>query len=663
MRKKEETGLRQHVRKQSDDPTVPEKLGLLHFLQPKDSIKMTSGRHPARRKRPSSDSSFLSVQSSHSHRIRGAASPRCQLRRTEGPSDDPSRPAREPLSIESLSSGRYKRKRRRKTRPERYEPKETERRDRCRKHNSEQRNAKNKRKSGRRKEGTRAALARNFEATNVAKERLTLKPNENVGVFKRGRASSPKRGQGYLAFSEMRFLKKRHDSQRDEEPADGNEMRRKKDPAKADREEMSAYFLNRPPLKGKDGNLSSEAQARPRKSRGEQKGLNKPKSSPHMGRLPPPPVLSEKLYLGSVNGAIGLESSPKLTWSETNYSTGHFPSDPPVVNFEGPETPTTGERVSMDAHDSRASTFVRHAQHHELTKSDNECTQRNRRADLPSPGIQELFSTSRERSITPRPDVVPRIDVSLHHSNQANIHPPISRGQQRERCEDGILASFEMPPSGDGHFVGQPNELDGMIIVNSATDMSGERRDVPSSLDKFLENANRLLEPHTQTDYMLYEHANSNCTSGDGHSELFGPAGPQQIPVRGTYGNRPNRIVSGPGSICSKSIWEQQLERPVTEPIAGSVPVIHGDVDGLGWFETNEDSARNDDVEHGTFEEELARRLAGNLWGNEDGLDGLDLLSESEPHDEDPFTSKPREEPSTDKEKFLAGFWRPYKLY
>ncbi|KAL7269293.1 hypothetical protein RUND412_008050 [Rhizina undulata] len=75
------------------------------------------------------------------------------------------------------------------------------------------RNGKRKMKNRREKSHPKSkkpseSLIENFSAENVVKERITLRPSHRLGLFKKGRASSPfkKRGLPDLAFSEMDFL-------------------------------------------------------------------------------------------------------------------------------------------------------------------------------------------------------------------------------------------------------------------------------------------------------------------------------------------------------------------------------------------------------------------------------------------------------------------------
>ncbi|KAL2041314.1 hypothetical protein N7G274_005696 [Stereocaulon virgatum] len=70
---------------------------------------------------------------------------------------------------------------------------------------------KKKQKKHRRREKSGATLMHDFTAQNVTHDRLTLQPAKTLGLFGKGRASSPVKRKGLpdLAFSETAFLKSR----------------------------------------------------------------------------------------------------------------------------------------------------------------------------------------------------------------------------------------------------------------------------------------------------------------------------------------------------------------------------------------------------------------------------------------------------------------------
>lgn len=202
-------------------PTLPEKLGLPSFLHPKETVADPPSKHRHPRKLPSSDSSFIEAEASHRspHLTKRQPSGRRQSNndRSTGSASRSTSLASEELD----AADRYKRRSRRKTRPDLYEPKPEKGNDRReRKHGKEEETSKKtKRKSKRKTKDTSGAnLAHSFNATNVSKGRLTvsvqqydhahalwhpltinlcqLKQGASVGLFKKGRASSPVRGRG-----------------------------------------------------------------------------------------------------------------------------------------------------------------------------------------------------------------------------------------------------------------------------------------------------------------------------------------------------------------------------------------------------------------------------------------------------------------------------------
>ncbi|KAF2756734.1 hypothetical protein EJ05DRAFT_502228 [Pseudovirgaria hyperparasitica] len=149
------------------------------------------------------------------------------------------------------SSDRYDRKPRRKTRTDRYEYKESETkdcRDQNRKKEKHHRKAERKRKGRERREKRGVGIVQSFHAKNVKKERLTLKLSDSVGLFGRGKASSPAKGRGLpdLVFSEMRFLQKRKKPSEEQQKREAQTKRRKtKDQTRSNEQEISAYFKMR----------------------------------------------------------------------------------------------------------------------------------------------------------------------------------------------------------------------------------------------------------------------------------------------------------------------------------------------------------------------------------------------------------------------------------
>ncbi|KAH0544175.1 hypothetical protein FGG08_001620 [Glutinoglossum americanum] len=100
------------------------------------------------------------------------------------------------------------------------------------------------------------ALHKSFASETISKERLTLNPSSRVGLFKRGRASSPvrKRGLPDLAFSEMQFLHDQKNSANNK-PQEGLDEKRRcgKDRDIELHEKFSSYFTAAQPAFGEEG--------------------------------------------------------------------------------------------------------------------------------------------------------------------------------------------------------------------------------------------------------------------------------------------------------------------------------------------------------------------------------------------------------------------------
>ncbi|KAF2468098.1 uncharacterized protein BDR25DRAFT_344409 [Lindgomyces ingoldianus] len=239
-------------------PTLSEQLGLPPFLHPKGE----SPKEVRRRKRSTSDSSLLDTRPGrqippsirHGADIDDSAEDSACSHATSALGDS---------AGNSKSSHPYARRPRRKTRLERYEPtsKDVKGRGKQVYQTRSGESRKTRRKSRRKKADQGVGLVQSFHAKNVPRDRLTLKPREKLGIFNKGRASSPVKGRGLpdLVFSEMKFLQK-NKGQPEAVPQAGLPMKkRKKDHAQAKQEEISAYFTSlRPVLAEKDANIQAK---------------------------------------------------------------------------------------------------------------------------------------------------------------------------------------------------------------------------------------------------------------------------------------------------------------------------------------------------------------------------------------------------------------------
>ncbi|MCJ1477546.1 hypothetical protein MMC13_006218 [Lambiella insularis] len=150
----------------------------------------------------------------------------------------------------------YERKLRHKTKEDKYELKH----DEIRKHTSRD-EKKRKTKRRLRKEKTGSALLHNFAAENVTSERLTLRPSTRLGLFTKGRASSPIRRGGLpdLSFSEVNFLSKSKETSAVKQHEIEKRRQRTEHKMANDDDEISRFFASRKtPLHERDGNSLAE---------------------------------------------------------------------------------------------------------------------------------------------------------------------------------------------------------------------------------------------------------------------------------------------------------------------------------------------------------------------------------------------------------------------
>ncbi|KAF2118552.1 hypothetical protein BDV96DRAFT_643794 [Lophiotrema nucula] len=310
-------------------PTLPEHLGLAPFLRVKE-VEQQERRPP--RKRNTSDSSLLEARprrrKTHVHEELQVDHAAPIERESDIVDDSASGSCCSNASSRCTSSQLsqpHARKPRRKTRPERYEPapaKGVKERGTHVHHRRKGESIKTKRKSRRKKaDKPGIGLVQSFHAKNVHGDRLTLKPREKLGIFSKGRASSPVKGRGLpdLVFSEMKFLQK-HKDQPDTAPQSGlSKKKRKKDHAFAREEEISAYFTSvRPPLAEKDVNTQAKGATHPTAGAQNRGHNHEPEGSSVIGNAIPTVELADKeSYLGFGSRGPQHDSGSYISWSDS----------------------------------------------------------------------------------------------------------------------------------------------------------------------------------------------------------------------------------------------------------------------------------------------------------------------------------------------------------
>ncbi|OCK77692.1 hypothetical protein K432DRAFT_358126 [Lepidopterella palustris CBS 459.81] len=316
-------------------PSLPEQLGLPQFLHPKEDIAGPSSsinKQRRKRKDTTSDSSFIEARTQGlqafplkneiktNDRAHGEASA------DESDHSDPS------SSVSHASNHHYARRPRHKMRPERYDPQFEEVQERGkRKHKKQKDESRKTKRTSRRKKTDKpgTGLVQSFHASNVPKDRLTLKPREKLGIFNKGRASSPVRGRGLpdLVFSEMKFLQKRKDAPEEHPKSDPNKKRRKIDHAHGNKAEVSAYFTSmRPALAERDCNIQSKLNPSHQERNLVPEQEPKQQRSASIDSPIPTIELLEKQYLGFGSRGARHESASYLSWSGSNRQ----PSETPI---------------------------------------------------------------------------------------------------------------------------------------------------------------------------------------------------------------------------------------------------------------------------------------------------------------------------------------------
>ncbi|KAL8913142.1 MAG: hypothetical protein Q9172_007345 [Xanthocarpia lactea] len=186
----------------------------------------------------------------------------------------------------------YERRSRHKTREDHYDLPKDKKRDYTKEAKPKAHHKPKKKRKGVGKSG--GALMQKFSAKNVDTDRLTLKTTAPVGLFGKGRASSPVRRKGLpdLSFSEVNFLSHGRRNQEENVRSEARSKRRREDKAADAEAEFSRFFASSKDLSRTAVGITEHgAKVKGRKSAAE--------VLEDQGRSSLPPVdLPEKPFLG-----------------------------------------------------------------------------------------------------------------------------------------------------------------------------------------------------------------------------------------------------------------------------------------------------------------------------------------------------------------------------
>ncbi|KAL8721756.1 MAG: hypothetical protein Q9181_007639 [Wetmoreana brouardii] len=296
---------RDHTKKSKDSRNLAEQLGLhapfRSLANRNEDVRNERQRENGRRKRTrslSTTSSFLEPadhldNTGRNLKSKGNAGAKKSQRGRQ--QSDGSASSRSP-SITIVSPDQpvktYERRKRHKTREDRYELKQEGRRDKSQRSGEKARDKPRKKKKRLQKSGS--ALMQDFTAGNVKPERLTLKAATPLGLFGKGRASSPIKRKGLpdLTFSEINFLSHRRGEQEGTFDTAGKKSRRKKDKAVDTEAEISRFFASSKDQEHKEGGT-----AKHRGDDREKKRANG-RAEEQEGSSLPPVDLPERPFLG-----------------------------------------------------------------------------------------------------------------------------------------------------------------------------------------------------------------------------------------------------------------------------------------------------------------------------------------------------------------------------
>ncbi|KZM25594.1 hypothetical protein ST47_g3294 [Ascochyta rabiei] len=418
---------------ETEDPTLLERPVVEPFLLPRLSEAVPVTRR--RRKRSLTDSSLLKAPLSQT-RGKGIPAIERDRRHVQDVADraygDTSHSTRSEFASNSTASQRYTRKPRHKTRPNRYEigtkkdkgPDDNPRPNR----RSELRRSKRKcRRSI--VENTHSGIRQEFQAKNVSRDRLTLKPLGTTGLFRKGKASTAAKGYGLpdLVFSEMRFL--RNDRVENEHSAQGpdNKKKRKKDHAQTKEGDIFAFFTSVRPALADVASTQLTSGGRPRVNTSVTKNTRRRRAreqstvlDPAVRTINPEDGAS---YLGFAGRGSDRETSRPFSWSESfcapSTTPGHHKRTS-AVHGEGLDPLYQKKKEGLHRHTSLWRQEISTGVHEpidaatEVARASSEAPVRSRLSSLRS-SLQR--SSSSRRSIS--------VDQDLHRRSTED-EPPLS---------------------------------------------------------------------------------------------------------------------------------------------------------------------------------------------------------------------------------------------
>ncbi|KAJ4382869.1 hypothetical protein N0V86_002094 [Didymella sp. IMI 355093] len=274
---------------------------------------------------------------------------------------------------------------------------------------------KSKRKLRRKKdEKTHNGIGEEFQARNVSKDRLTLKPSEKIGLFGKGRSSTSVKGRGLpdLVFSEMKFLRNNHGGNNHTTQAPDAKKKRKKDHARTREEDISAFFTTaRPVLEDTDGDIQANGRRPPGASAGTK--ADGPRPTRYLSKASEtacPIVESEgkASYLGFGSRGPQHDSTSYFSWSESI----HAPSVTPGKRRNA----STGHNKRIDAWNRETDAML----HGRDTTGDQEVPSAARSSTIELPTVR--FAAPETRLARPPNFSAPSIYVQQEQRQRLPVH-------------------------------------------------------------------------------------------------------------------------------------------------------------------------------------------------------------------------------------------------
>lgn len=467
-----------------------------------------------------------------------------------------------------------------------------------------------------------------------------------------------------LVFSEMQFLQKRKDAPKAQSGVDPPRKSRKQDRARANEEEISAYFKStRPALAEVDGNVS--AKVNPSHCQGSVvPNLNHEGQRPTTdGSAKPTMELPTKPYLGFGGRGIEAPSTSYFGWSSSVRQPSHTPAFQHAAAYIdiGELTRTQAQHASNtgvvsnnpSVRSPQINKYQKLAQASSLAPNGESARQSKRRkvttieVDSERQGLRDGRSpiSAARQAHSGKVDVPPvhveGVPGAINHASTSQVYQGTSDIGEKHLSNQRNRRQYQqrsVRPSNSNKENSIPHTSSplGNLLKYCDAAVSGPR---PWQTPQHYEARERLILPNHHTDGELY------------HTRMHG----QQLQCEAgnlkQLGDGPQRIV--PPEPYIESQWQESVRSHVDSYLEDT------DEDEFGLEPAqNGDSIFDDCCVGNTAPAELNASGFGRLRAEGEALGAMQRVATERRHD-----AEGKQGIDNGEDEVFAGFWRPHKLY